>query len=79
MYKGIDFVAHFEEIKPEKLEEMMAATSLLSSDKLIDKICPDIYRLGMFMEQARSEQKRKRKLKERFEGKRARKQREKGK
>ena len=58
MYKGIDFVAHFHAKTSHQLHDMHAAASILTSDPLIDKICPDLYRLMIFMEEAISEQKR---------------------
>jgi hypothetical protein len=78
MYKGIDFVAHFKAMSSHKLNDMHAAASLLFSDPTIDKICPDLYRLGVFMEQAIDEQKKEWQAAMKSRGHRATRQKETG-
>jgi len=58
VYKGIDFVAHFYAMSSHMLQDMNAAAGFLINDPLIDKICPDLYHLKIFMEEALEIQKR---------------------
>jgi hypothetical protein len=78
MYKGIDFVAHFKAKSSHQLHDMHAAAAFLTSDPLIDKICPDLYHLVIFMEEAISEQKREWQAAIKSKGHRATRQKETG-